>query len=40
MDDTLTHRHKDKKARTETGADDTTDDTSLLPPSLGTTQTS
>jgi hypothetical protein len=38
MDDTPTCHHKDKKGRTETGADNTTDDTSLLPPSLGTTQ--
>jgi heat shock protein HslJ len=39
MNDTPTHRHKDKKARTETGTDDNVDDTSLSPPSLGTTQT-
>jgi hypothetical protein len=37
--DTPTHRHKDKKAHTETGTDDNVDDTSLSPPSLGTTQT-
>jgi hypothetical protein len=39
MNDTPTHHHKDKKARTETGTDDNADDTSLSPPSLGTTQT-
>jgi len=39
MNDTPTRRHKDKKARTETGVDDNADDTSLSPPSLGTTQT-
>jgi hypothetical protein len=38
MDDTPTRHHKDKKVRTETGADNTADDTSLSPPSLGTTQ--
>jgi hypothetical protein len=39
MDDTPTHCHKDKKAHMETGTNNTADDTSLLPPSLGTTQT-
>jgi hypothetical protein len=39
MNDTPTRRHKDKKARTETGTNDNADDTSLSPPSLGTTQT-
>jgi hypothetical protein len=34
MNDTPTHCHKDKKARTETGPDDNADDTSLSPPSL------
>jgi hypothetical protein len=38
MNDTPTHRHKDKKAHTETGVDNNADDTSLSPPSLGTTQ--
>jgi hypothetical protein len=32
MNDTPTRRHKDKKARTETGTDDNADDTSLSPP--------
>jgi hypothetical protein len=32
MNDTPTCRHKDKKARTETGTDDNADDTSLSPP--------
>jgi hypothetical protein len=39
MNDTPTHRRKDKKAHTETGTNDNADDTSLSPPSLGTTQT-
>ncbi len=39
IDDTPTHHHKEKKARMETGTNDTADDISLLPPSLGTTQT-
>jgi hypothetical protein len=32
MNDTPTHCHKDKKARTETGTNDNADDTSLSPP--------
>jgi hypothetical protein len=39
MDDTPSQCHRDKKARTETGIHDNANETSLLPPSLGTTQT-
>jgi hypothetical protein len=38
MDDSPSQHHRNKKARTETGIDDNADETSLSPPSLGTTQ--